>query len=139
MTNNGINNNKPFGFNIDYIDINEQPTSNVYTGANADAKKVLNGAEGTASKLSFYDGTTATLYTAQNATVQGLFWRASSTYGGTTGVMALLSSYGTGRVVFIGDSSPADDGTGDTNDNQINGWAGDSPSGFTSHPSFHLN
>ena len=139
MTNNGINNNKPFGFNIDYIDISEQPTSNVYTGTNADAQKVLNGAEGTASKLSFYDGTTATLYPAQNATVQGLFWRASSTNGGTTGVMALLASYGTGRIVFVGDSSPADDGTGDTNDNLINGWSGDSPSGFTSHPALHLN
>ena len=139
MTNNGINNNKPFGFNIDYIDINEQPTSNVYTGTNADAQKVLHGAAGTASKLSFYDGTTATLFPAQNATVQGLFWRASSTNGGTTGVMALLASYGTGRVVFIGDSSPADDGTGDTNDSLINGWSGDSPSGFTSHPAFHLN
>jgi len=139
MTNNGINNNKPFGFNIDYIDINDQPSSNVYTGSNADAQKVLNGAAGTASKLAFYDGTTATLYSAQNSTVQGLFWRSSSTNGGSTGVMALLSSYGTGRVVFIGDSSPADDGTGDTNDSLFNGWSGDSPSGFTSHPALHLN
>lgn len=139
MTNNGINNTKPFGFNIDYIDINEQPSTNVYAGTNANAQKVLNGATGTASKLSFYDGTTATLYPANNANVQGLFWRNSSTNGGTTGVMALLSTYGTGRVVFIGDSSPADDGTGDTNDNLINGWSGDSPSGFTSHPALHLN
>lgn len=139
MTNNGINNTNPFGFHIDYIDINEQPTSNVYTGTNANAQKVLNGAAGTASKLSFYDGTTATLTPANNANVQGLFWRASSTNGGNTGVMALLSIYGTGRVVFIGDSSPADDGTGDTNDSLINGWSGDSPSGFTSHPAFHLN
>jgi hypothetical protein len=139
MTNNGINNNKPFGFNIDYIDINEQPTTNAYTGTNADAQKVLNGAAGTASKLAFYNGTTATLFPAQNATVQGLFWRSSSTNGGTTGVMALLSTYGTGRVVFIGDSSPADDGTGDTGDSLFNGWSGDAPSGFTSHPAFHLN
>ena len=139
MANNGINNNKPFGFNIDYIDISETPTSNVYTGTNADAQKVLNGAEGTASKLSFYDGTTATLYPANNSSVQGLFWRSTSTNGGNTGVMALLATYGTGRVVFVGDSSPADDGTGDTGDNLINGWSGDSPSGFTSHPALHLN
>lgn len=139
MTNNGINNNKPFGFNIDYIDINEQPTTNVYTGTNADAQKVLNGAAGTASKLAFYDGTTATLFPAQNTSVQGLFWRSTSTNGGITGVMALLATYGTGRVVFIGDSSPADDGTGDTGDSLFNGWSGDSPSGFTSHPAFHLN
>ncbi|WP_208094474.1 hypothetical protein [Mucilaginibacter agri] len=139
MTNNGINNNKPFGFNIDYVDINDQPTSNVYTGTNANAQKVLNGAAGSASKLAFYDGCTATLYSANNSNVQGLFWRSSSTNGGSTGVMALLSTYGSGRVVFIGDSSPADDGTGDPNDSLFNGWSGDAPSGYTSHPALHLN
>ena len=139
MTNNGINNSNPFGFNIDYIDINEQPTSNVYTGTNVNAQKVLSGAAGIASKLSFYDGTTATLYPANNSNVQGLFWRSSSTTGGTTGVMALLSTYGSGRVVFVGDSSPADDGTGDTGDTLENGWSGDVPSGYTSHPALFIN
>ena len=63
--------------------------------------------------------------------------------GGTIGnnaqVMALLSTYGTGRIVFVGDSSPSDDGTGDTNDNLFNGWSGDAPTGYTSHPALHLN
>ncbi|MES2111669.1 MAG: hydrolase [Bacteroidota bacterium] len=139
MANNGINNTHPFGFNIDYVDINDQPSSNVYTGTNANAQKVLNGAAGTASKLAFYDGSTATLFPADNANVQGLFWRTGFTNNGTTGTMALLSTYGSGRVVFIGDSSDADDGTGDTNDSLFNGWSGDAPSGFTSHPAFHLN
>jgi hypothetical protein len=139
MTNNGINNNYPFGFNIDYVDVNEQPTSNVYTGTNANAQKVLNGAAGIASMLSFYDGSTATLFPASNANVQGLFWRMSSTNGGNTGVMALLSTYGSGRVVFVGDSSPADDGTGDTGDSLENGWSGDKPSGYTSHPALFIN
>jgi hypothetical protein len=139
MTNNGINNTHPFGFNVDYIDISEKPSSNVYTGTNANAQTVLNGAAGTASKIAFYNGTTATLFPADNANVQGLFWRSSFTNGGSTGVMALLSTYGTGRVVFVGDSSDADDGTGDTGDNLFNGWSGDAPSGFTSHPALHLN
>ncbi|GAB4046600.1 hydrolase [Spirosoma litoris] len=139
MSNNGINNNKPFGFNIDYVDISEQPTTKVYTGTNTNAQKVLGGIAGTASKLAFYNGTTATLYPANNANVQGLFWRMSGTVGSNTNVMALLSTYGTGRVVFIGDSSPADDGTGDTNDTLFNGWSGDAPSGYTSHPALHIN
>lgn len=139
MSNNGVNNNKPFGFVVDYVDISEQPTTKVYTGTNANAQKVLNGLAGTASKLAFYDGTTATLYPANNANVQGLFWRMSGTVGSNTNVMALLSTYGSGRVVFIGDSSPADDGTGDTNDNLFNGWSGDAPSGYTSHPALHIN
>ncbi|WP_222431578.1 hypothetical protein [Mucilaginibacter achroorhodeus] len=139
MTNNGINNNNPFGFTVNYVDISEKPSSNVYTGTNANAAKVLNGAAGTASKLAFYNGSTATLTPSNNANVQGLFWRTSSTNGGNTGVMALLSTYGSGRIFFIGDSSPSDDGTGDPNDNLFNGWSGDSPSGFTSHPALHLN
>ncbi|MFC0517808.1 hypothetical protein ACFFGT_26585 [Mucilaginibacter angelicae] len=139
MTNNGINNNNPFGFNINYVDINESPSTNVYTGSNADAQKVLNGAAGTASKMAFYDGSTATLFPANNSSVQGLFWRNSATNGGNANAMALLATYGSGRVVWIGDSSDADDGTGDTGDSLFNGWSGDSPSGFTSHPAFHLN
>jgi hypothetical protein len=139
MTNNGINNNNPFGFNINYVDISEGPSTNVYSGSNANAQKVLNGAAGTASKLAFYDGSTATLFPTNNSSVQGLFWRNSATNGGTSNVMALLATYGTGRIVWIGDSSPADDGTGDTGDGLFNGWSGDSPSGFTSHPALHLN
>jgi hypothetical protein len=139
MTNNGINNNNLFGFTVDYIDIDEQPTTKVYTGSNTNAQKVLGGLAGTASKLAFYAGTSATLTPATNANVQGLFWRMGGTVGNNTQVMALLSTYGTGRIVFVGDSSPSDDGTGDTNDNLFNGWSGDSPSGFTSHPALHLN
>ncbi len=139
MSNNGVNNNKPFGFAVDSVDINEQPTTKVYTGTNSYAQKVLGGVAGTASKLAFYNGTTATLYPSLNANVQGLFWRMSATLNGNTGVMALLSTYGDGRVVFIGDSSPADDGTGDPNDALHNGWSGDVPSGYTSHPALHLN
>jgi hypothetical protein len=139
MTNNGINNNNPFGFTVNYVDISEGPSTNVYTGANANAAIVLNGAAGSATKLAFYNGSTANLTPATNATVQGLFWRNSATNGGTANAMALLATYGTGRVFFIGDSSPSDDGTGDTGDNLFNGWSGDSPSGFTSHPALHLN
>ncbi|NII85986.1 MULTISPECIES: hypothetical protein [unclassified Pedobacter] len=139
MSNNGINNNKPFGFNIDYVDISEKPTTKVYTGTSTDANIVLNGAAGNATKLAFYNGTTATLFPSQNTNVQGLFWRMSSTLGGNNGVMALISTYGSGRVAFVGDSSPSDDGTGDTNDNLFNGWSGDAPSGYTSHPALHLN
>jgi hypothetical protein len=139
MTNNGINNNNPFGFTVNYVDISEQPSSNVYTGTNTNAQIVLNGAAGAATKLAFYNGAVAILTPATNATVQGLFWRSSATNGGNANVMALLSTYGTGRIFFVGDSSPSDDGTGDPNDNLFNGWSGDVPSGLTSHPALHLN
>lgn len=139
MSNNGINNSYPFGFNVDFVDISEKPTTKVYTGSNSHAQKLLNGNAGTASKLAFYGGTTATLHPSYNGNVQGLFWRMSGTVGNNDKVMALLSTYGTGRIVFVGDSSPCDDGTGDTGDNLFNGWSGDVPSGYTSHPALHMN
>jgi hypothetical protein len=36
--------------------------------------------------------------------------------------MAAYSTYGTGRVMLICDSSPADDGTGAPNNNLFFGW-----------------
>ena len=51
MTNNGVNNNNPFGFRADSIDISESPSSKVYTGTNTNAQAVLNGIAGTANKL----------------------------------------------------------------------------------------
>ncbi len=84
---------------MDYVDVDEQPTSKIYTGTNTNAQKLLNGIAGTISKLAFYGGTSATINTATNATVQGLFWRGGGTVGASTQVMALLSTYGTGRSV----------------------------------------
>ncbi|MGQ7853071.1 hypothetical protein ACUN24_02355 [Pedobacter sp. WC2501] len=50
----------------------------------------------------------------------------------------LVATFGT-SVAFVGDSSSSDDGTGDTNDNLFNGWSGDVPSGYNSHPALHVN
>lgn len=39
--------------------------------------------------------------------------------------MCAHATYGSGKVVAFGDSSPADDGSGDLNDNLYDGWISD--------------
>jgi hypothetical protein len=73
--------------------------------------------------MKFSSGTSMTLNKTANSTVTGLVYKTGVSTTGTLGVMFAQSRYGTGKVAFIGDSSPPDDGTGDTNDQLYNGWS----------------
>ena len=117
MTNNTVQNN-PFGFSIDLVNLS-QVASNVLT--NSGTNKILNGTAGSVSKLQFSNGTTATLLPTANSSVQGLIWKNSTTQN-TANVLAASSVYGSGRVFFVGDSSPMDDGTGASGNNLFVGW-----------------
>ena len=106
MTNNGVISN-PFGFSVDLTNFS-QVSTNVLTGN--PANPILHGSQGNVTQLSFNNGASLTL-TSSNTNVQGLVWQ--NTYAqGTTHVMSASSSYGTGRVFCVTDSSPLDDGTG---------------------------
>lgn len=72
-------------------------------------------------------GTTATLHPADNAGAKGEIFRSTSPTSGTTGIAFASSTFGSGRVTFWGDSSPMDDGTGQSGNNLFNGW--DEPAG----------
>jgi hypothetical protein len=124
MTTNSVQTN-PFGFNIQLTNISET-SSNVKTGTNP----ILNGTQGVVSQLKFSNG--ATISTTSTA-AQGLIWRGSSSQG-STNIMCASSTYGTGRVVVISDSSPADDGTGASGNTLYPGWTE-----LTSHSRLHLN
>ncbi len=66
-----------------------------------------------------------TLNRSHNSSVTGVVYMTGFSNTGTTGVMCAYATYGNGRVVALGDSSPADDGTGDTGDNLYDGWIED--------------
>lgn len=117
MTNNGTVTN-PFGFSVDLTNITET-TSNVLTGNSTNP--ILHGSQGNVTQLDYHNGATLTLNAAANATVQGLIWRSSSSQG-TTNVMSASSTYGTGRVYIVTDSSPMDDGTGASGNTLFDGW-----------------
>lgn len=119
MTNNGTVSN-PFGFSIDLTNITEV-SGNVWTGTGASSNPILNGSQGSVSQLEFNNGATVTLSPTVNSTVQGLIWQSGYTQN-TTHVMAASSTYGTGRVFVVTDSSPMDDGTGASGNTLYVSW-----------------
>ena len=108
MTNNGVVTN-PFGFSVDLTNITQLSTN---VRGNSSTNPLIHGSQGVVSKLDFHNGATLTLQPTVNPTVQALFWQNSTAQTSTTKVMAAASTYGTGRVYCVTDSSPMDDGTG---------------------------
>ena len=116
MTNNSVDSTDPFGFSIDSLSI-----SSGYPAAISDSTNpVLHGSFGTVTKSLIASGTTATLKPADNSAVRGLLYRTG--YSGNTGAFFATSTFGSGRVAFWGDSSPIDDGTGQSGNTLYDGW-----------------
>ncbi|MEU6931932.1 hydrolase [Streptomyces sp. NPDC046374] len=116
MSDNGVDNTDPFGFTLD--------TGTVQTDnprAIADTTDpVLNGGFGKVTGSIIRSGTTATLKPADNPSVKGLVYRTGSS--GNTGAFFATSTFGSGRVAVWGDSSPIDDGTGQSGNTLYDGW-----------------
>ncbi|OAR23045.1 hydrolase [Streptomyces sp. ERV7] len=121
MTNNSVDSTDPFGFSIDSLNIG---TDNPRAVSNT-TDPVLNGSFGKVTGSIIRNGTTATLKPADNPAVKGLVYRTGSS--GNTGAFFATSTFGSGRVAFWGDSSPIDDGTGQSGNTLFNGW--DDPAG----------
>ena len=118
MTNNGTVSN-PFGFAVDLTNISEVST-NVLSGNPSNV--LLHGTQGNVTQLSFNNGATLTLNSTANPTVQGLVWQNSYAQS-TTRAMSASSTYGTGRVFIVTDSSPVDDGSGAPGNTLYIGWS----------------
>ncbi|MGW1985524.1 hydrolase [Streptomyces collinus] len=116
MTNNSVDSTDPFGFSIDSLNIGSDYPSAVSDGSDP----VLHGSFGTVAKSLIANGTTATLKPADNSAVKGLVYRTG--YSGNSGAFFLTSTFGSGRVAFWGDSSPVDDGTGQSGNTLYDGW-----------------
>ena len=119
MSNNSIASN-PFGITFDYVDFS-QTTTNI---PNLPSDPLLHGPMGSVTMAMWSDGTSMTLSASNNSSVLGVVYKTGSTFG-SANVMVAHATYGNGRVVGFGDSSPCDDGTGDPNDQLYNGWTGD--------------
>ncbi len=130
MQNNSIQQN-PFGFSFDYDNFNEE------NGSVADLPNdsILHGNYGDVTQVQFYGGTSLTLNPSDNSTVKGLLYKNGYS-SGNHNVLAACARFGNGKVVAIGDSSPADDGTGDDNDNLYDGWIHDANG---NHERFFMN
>jgi hypothetical protein len=116
MSNNSVDSTDPFGFSVDSLSI-----SSGYPAAISDSTDpVLHGSFGTVTKSLIASGTTATLKPADNSSVKGLLYRSG--YSGNTGAFFATSTFGSGKVAFWGDSSPIDDGTGQSGNTLYDGW-----------------
>ncbi|MFG2730619.1 hydrolase [Streptomyces canus] len=116
MTNNSVDSTDPFGFSIDSLSISSDYPSAISDSSNP----VLHGSFGTVTKSLIASGTTATLKPADNSGVKGLLYRTG--YSGNTGAFFATSTFGSGKVAFWGDSSPIDDGTGQSGNTLYDGW-----------------
>jgi hypothetical protein len=120
MTNNSVDSTDPFGFSIDLLDISSENPNVIGSAAAGDP--VIAGPFGTVTGSILRDGTTATLKPADNAAVRGEVYRTGFSSSGTTGAAFVTSAFGAGRVAYWGDSSPIDDGTGQSGNTLFNGW-----------------
>ncbi|WP_151086364.1 hydrolase [Hymenobacter baengnokdamensis] len=126
MTNNSVQVN-PFGYSIALTNISET-TSNVLAGS---TNTILHGSQGNVTQLKFSNGATITKTSGSQAVP--LVWQSSSVQG-LSNIMCASSTFGTGRVFCITDSSPADDGTGSPGNTVYPGWTE-----LASHANLHLN
>ncbi|HXC04110.1 MAG TPA: T9SS type A sorting domain-containing protein, partial [Bacteroidia bacterium] len=121
LTNNGVNNNNPFGIAYDLANFSET-TTNI---ANLPSDSCLHGPMGNVAEAQWSNGTSMTISPTANPAVTGVVYMTASTKGGNTGVMFAHSTYGKGKVAAMGDSSPPDDGTGNPSCTLYTGYFGD--------------
>lgn len=119
MSNNTVQTN-PFGITFDLATFS-QTTTNI---PSLPGDPILHGIMGDVTAAMWSSGTSITLTPSANSSVKGVIYKTGSSFG-NTGVMFAYATFGSGKVAAIGDSSPADDGTGDPNDVLYNGWTGD--------------
>ena len=119
MSTNGIKAN-PFGLTVELTSITQLST-NVLT--NSTGNPILRGTEGNVTNLDYHSGATLTINKTANPTVQPLIWQNGTAQTSNTRVMCATSTYGTGRVFAVTDSSPIDDGTGAPGNTLYVGWS----------------
>jgi hypothetical protein len=116
FSSNGVAAN-PFGFMFDLQNLSGTTTNRATTTTNP----ILNGTQGSVASIQYNSGTSMTMNSTANSSVTGLIWKSGVTKNNNN-VFCLSSTYGTGRVVALGDSSPTDDGTGASGDVLYDGW-----------------
>lgn len=123
--------NPSLGITFQEVRDTDDPCSNLFSDP---LDPVTAGPFGLVRYMGFNAGSLMTSSIAKNDTLQGLAW-PDSTSQGYTQQWAVRGRYGEGRVVAISDSSPADDGTGQSGDELYDSWN----LGDQQNDAFHLN
>ncbi len=110
----------PFGITFDYANFSDK-TENI---PNLPGNPLLHGPMGNVTRVEYYGATSMTLHPSDNASVKGVVYKSGAAFGDKD-VLVAYATFGKGKVVAMGDSSPADDGTGDPGDHLYDGWIKD--------------
>ena len=113
FNNNGIAVN-PFGIRMN---LGSFSVISNFVALDAATDPVLNGPAGAVTAMEFNSGSSLT---CSGPDAKPLVFRTAAR--SPSEALFACSRYGLGRVAMIGDSSPPDDGTGDTGDTLFNGW-----------------
>jgi hypothetical protein len=113
MANNTVKAN-PFGlsFNGDSVSPSTPSIDSALTNP------ITRGPAGTVTDFAYASGSTISITAGGPA--MAAVWASSAR--SSSAVMVAYGTYGLGRFVAVGDSSPFDDGTGDPNDTLFDGW-----------------
>lgn len=122
--NNSTGNTNPFGIIFDNNSISEISTKKAAGLPATDS--IMYGPMGAVAKIQYSAGSTITINPTANASVKAVLYKNSvSSASGNNNVLFAYARYGKGKVAAIGDSSPCDDGTGDSGDVLYTGYNGD--------------
>jgi hypothetical protein len=120
MSNNSVDSTDPFGITFDAKNLASGFPDAIPAAAKSDP--IIAGPYGTVTAGALYNGTTETIHPSDNPNVRGEIFTTGSSTTGTTNVFVSSSTFGSGRVVAIGDSSDIDDGTCASGNTCYNGW-----------------
>lgn len=119
------------GVTFEKVRETDDPCSNLFSDV---LDPVMSGPFGLVRYMGFNAGSLLDFDLSVNPSLVGLAWPDSSTQD-STGAWAVRGYYGAGRFVIISDSSPADDGTGQSGDELYNSWDYEGQQ----NAAFHLN
>jgi len=108
----------PFGMSFDNVYLTENST-NIAT---LPGDPLLHGIAGDVGEHEVHGSATITLSTGSNASVLGVIYKTGSSNTGASNCLVAYATYGSGRVVGMADSSPAEDITSDPGDTTFDGW-----------------
>ncbi|MCD6578197.1 T9SS type A sorting domain-containing protein [bacterium] len=111
--------NQYFGMHFQVDDENNDNFTYNSTRVSSDSSDpIIHGIHGNVLSFAFHKGAAIVLNTLNNSTAEGHIWQDSS----HNYIMFATAEYGSGKVCAVGDSSPADDGTGNLSDDLYYGW-----------------
>ena len=106
----------PFGFVFNSDNIS--PTNE--TADSSLDNPLTHGPAGVVTSFLYANGASQTINPAQNPSVRAAIW-TNATHANNN-AMVVFGTFGAGKFVATGDSSPIDDGTGAPNNNLFHGW-----------------